>query len=243
MATSSALLGGVLVQRNELSIDELKHAIEQQQSSGADMADVLVELGHDREIISQIQSELHEIAQTATALRILVVDDEPALCMLLNNVLGDAGYLVQTAASTEEAREKWTAQAFDIALLDKNLPDGSGVDLLGEFKRSSPSSEIAIVTGYANVASAIEAIRHKVDDYITKPFENAEVLARVQRMAAVLTLKRRNDELRQQLKRQKEDAIAGISRALEALGRDDPDSCRHALSSVLTKLIAPTIHA
>ncbi len=113
---------------------------------------------------------------------VLIVDDEPTLCILLEAVVTRAGGRAASATSVAGAKALLAERAFDCALLDKNLPDGSGIDLLRFLKEAHPETEVMMLTGYANLDSAIDALRLGAFDYIVKPFD-VEVLSHRIKMA------------------------------------------------------------
>lgn len=107
--------------------------------------------------------------------RLLVIDDEQGIREGCRRVLVPEGYRVETAGSLGEARERLAAEAFDLVLLDVMLPDGRGIELLEEIRRRDADTVVAIITGYATVELAVEAIRQGAYDFLSKPF-NGDVL-------------------------------------------------------------------
>jgi two-component system NtrC family response regulator len=103
----------------------------------------------------------------ASRLRVLVVDDEPNIRSLCREVLEDVGCTVFEAVDIAEARKH--VDNVQLALLDVQLPDGSGLDLLHELRGSHPDLSLVIFTGYANVEDAVGAIKAGAIDYIPKP--------------------------------------------------------------------------
>ena len=101
--------------------------------------------------------------------RILVIDDEPMILQLCTMLLEAEGMEVVTAPSLAAGRERFAKESFELLLVDKNLPDGSGLELAAEVAATLADCEIIIMTGYASVGSAVEAIRHGVADYVEKP--------------------------------------------------------------------------
>ncbi|MDB4970768.1 MAG: hypothetical protein JWN44_6457 [Myxococcales bacterium] len=133
--------------------------------------------------------------QLVNVTRILVVDDEPTILHLCTLLLESEGYTVVTASTLAAARERVAREAFDLLLVDKNLPDGSGLELAGDLAAAPADCELMIMTGYASFGSAVEAMRHGVADYVEKPFDRDDLLARIARTMKTLTLKRHNSEL------------------------------------------------
>lgn len=109
--------------------------------------------------------------------RVLIVDDEESVRFLLEHVLADMGC---ETASVETAKEGWERilekPRLDLVLLDKNLPDRSGLDLLAEAKGHDPDLEIVMITGYASLDAAVTALRLGAGDFFTKPFDDLPVL-------------------------------------------------------------------
>ena len=90
--------------------------------------------------------------------RVLVVDDNAALVDNLRETLQDEGYSAATAGSIAEARRE-AESGFDVALVDLRLPDGRGHDLAARLKVLQPDGEVVLLTGFATMETAIEAVR------------------------------------------------------------------------------------
>ncbi|MGQ9632017.1 MAG: ATP-binding protein [bacterium] len=106
--------------------------------------------------------------------RVLVVDDEEVVRGLFADMLSRRGYLPSVAESAERALSLIGVIDFSVALLDIRLPGMDGIELLEEIKRLSPDTEVIMMTGYASVETAVQALRKGAYDYITKPFANLE---------------------------------------------------------------------
>ncbi|MFT3913178.1 MAG: response regulator [Anaeromyxobacteraceae bacterium] len=108
---------------------------------------------------------------------ILLVDDEPVLLDVFERLLARAGRTFLTAGSAAAALAVVQGeQQVDVALVDKNLGDGSGLDVAVALKRAQPWAEVILVTGYASLDSAIEAVRIGAYDYVTKPITDLDGL-------------------------------------------------------------------
>lgn len=129
--------------------------------------------------------------------RAIVVDDEPIVRQFLEIALSDLGCTVETYATCEEGLRRAENPDFDVAFIDKNLPDGSGLQICQRL--ASADCKVALVTGYANLTSAVEALRHGVADYFTKPIDLDDLTARLGRMLSQLQLERANRALLQEL--------------------------------------------
>jgi len=132
-------------------------------------------------------------------LRILVVDDEAAQRAILSEILSDEGHEVVTAASGNEALQGLATQPCDLLITDLRMPDGDGLSLLREARRTLPEVEMLLMTAYATVATAIEAMKSGASDYLQKPFRKDELVQRVRRLAETLALRRENRRLREVL--------------------------------------------
>ncbi|GAA2810044.1 response regulator transcription factor [Crossiella cryophila] len=111
-------------------------------------------------------------------MRLLIVEDEADLASALRTGLSHAGYAVDTAATGAEALAKFGVHAYDLVVLDLNLPDGDGL-LLCRRIRSVSGVRILMLTARASLADRVRGLDHGADDYLVKPFALAELLARL----------------------------------------------------------------
>lgn len=114
------------------------------------------------------------------ARRILLVDDEPGLRTTLSDRIRVEGYQVDTAADSVEGKQKATSEAFDLILLDVMLPGQSGFDLCKDLRRKGINTPVLMLTARTGVADKVQGLKLGADDYLTKPFETAELLARIE---------------------------------------------------------------
>lgn len=114
-----------------------------------------------------------------TPIRLLAVDDEERFVSTLARLLSLRNMQVSVALSGEEALEKFSPGAFDVALVDVKMPGISGVDLLTELKRQDPELEVIILTGHASVDIAAEIMSRGGSDYLLKPCPTAEVEGKI----------------------------------------------------------------
>jgi len=102
--------------------------------------------------------------------RILFEDDEPSIRLTLPPVLQEHGFEVKTAASVSEALSEIHRARFDVLLSDLNIAEeGDGFQVVGAMRKVQPKCVTVILTGYPAFESAIQGIRHQVDDYMVKP--------------------------------------------------------------------------
>ena len=133
-------------------------------------------------------------------LHVLVIDDELALRQILAGVVAKAGYSVGQAASAAEAAAKLARGDVDVALCDINLPDGNGIDLVRNSRASGIETEFIMVTGFASLETAVEALRAGASDYVIKPVHNEEILHRLGQIEALRGLREENTILRRVVK-------------------------------------------
>lgn len=130
---------------------------------------------------------------------ILITDDEPDLCELLSHLMGKEGYQVKTASDGQEALRSVSAFKPDVMLLDIRLPDLDGMEVLQRCKQLAPNMPIVLMTAYAEVRGAIEAMKAGAHDYLTKPLEHSDVLRVVGRAVAEGRLKRKFENMSRQV--------------------------------------------
>lgn len=116
---------------------------------------------------------------TTDRIKILVVDDEETVRMLSRRVLQAAGYDVVTAADGQEALAVIADGDIDMVLLDINMPGLSGIDVLGKISTDWPNTCVIMVTAVADVQTAVAAMKLGAYEYITKPFDQDEMLRKI----------------------------------------------------------------
>lgn len=131
--------------------------------------------------------------------KILVVDDERDICRALEFLLKAEGYSVVTALSGEEAIERIKAEHFDVVLTDLKMEKIDGIEVLEKTKELSSDTAVIIMTAFASVESAVEAMKKGAADYIVKPFLNEEIRITVKRVLEQKRLLAENIALKQQL--------------------------------------------
>jgi two-component system response regulator HydG len=107
--------------------------------------------------------------------KILLIEDDVAFCKMMNHFLTKNNYSVFNAHSALEARELFNS-SFDLILCDLRLPDSDGIELMTEFQSIVSTIPVVLMTGYADVTTAVKAIKKGASDYISKPFLPEEVL-------------------------------------------------------------------
>jgi two-component system alkaline phosphatase synthesis response regulator PhoP len=115
-----------------------------------------------------------------TARRLLLVEDEPGLIMTLTDRLVAEGYEVESATDAPTGLESATAGAFDAILLDVMLPGGNGLDVCRTLRQRGVQTPILMLTAKGQVVDRVVGLKLGADDYLVKPFEMAELLARIE---------------------------------------------------------------
>ncbi len=131
--------------------------------------------------------------------KILVADDEKDILRALEFLLRGEGYSVKTALDGEEALEIFRKEPCDIVLTDLKMPGMDGLGLLDRIKTLNPAAIVVLMSAYATVESAVEAMKKGAADYIVKPFINEEVKMTVRRLLEQERLRTENIALRRQL--------------------------------------------
>ncbi len=114
--------------------------------------------------------------------KILIVDDDDGVRKNLADVLAGAGYETHQAASGREAVDMAADADFDVVLLDLIMPKMSGSDVLVELKRVSPRSKVIMITAFASIENAVDAMKRGAADYLSKPFKIDELQVRIMRV-------------------------------------------------------------
>ena len=150
----------------------------------------------------------------ANRAKVLVVDDEELIRWSLAEELSAAGYEAITCGSVEEGRQAAKRIDPELIVLDIRLPDGSGTDLLTEFRASDPDVPIVMITGHGNVQTAVEVTRLGATAYIPKPFDLQEMMLVVDRALGDARRQRELRVLRERSSRIGYEEIIGDSPAM-----------------------------
>ncbi|MCP4567817.1 MAG: sigma-54-dependent Fis family transcriptional regulator [FCB group bacterium] len=113
---------------------------------------------------------------------ILIIDDEPKMTMIISSNLNDAGYTTDTASSGKEAMEKLNRQDFDLVVTDLRLPAPDGMAILDWIMSNRPETIVIMMTAFAEVKTAVEAMKKGAADYLIKPFPLEELTLQIGRL-------------------------------------------------------------
>lgn len=150
--------------------------------------------------------------------RILIIDDEASMRRILSLILQEAGHHVAEAAGVKSALEKLASESFDLVITDKKMPDGDGFEILNFCRENEPSLPVIMLTAFATVELAVEAMQTGAFDFISKPFVPEVVTAVVKRATERAGLLREIEVLKQEAKRFAfANDILGESAAIRAL--------------------------
>lgn len=164
--------------------------------------------------------------EMAAAGRILVVDDMAVNVRLLTGILKLSGYEVVTASSGPEALDRLQSSSIDVVLLDVMMPDMDGFEVCLRIKEQTPFLPVVMVTALQETADRVKALESGADDFLTKPVDEVEVIARVK---SLIRLKRQRDEL---------DRAYAELRRVEAMRDDLTYMIVHDLRTPLTSLLS-----
>ena len=157
--------------------------------------------------------------------RVLFVDDEEAIRRLFETFLSNEGFDVRGASTLTEAIEQVEDGWPEVIIVDKNLPDGSGLKVLNACREKHPDMEVIVLTGYPTLESAIDALRLGAFDYIIKPVLDLDLVSeKIRRALERRHLRAQNRELADQLSEalnSLEDALRLATEALEGQRLDE----------------------
>lgn len=130
--------------------------------------------------------------------RILIVEDDSNVRKLLHDLLEDQGFTVLGTASISQAQEMLEKEGVDLLISDIHLQDGNGLDFLKKVRETGKSQKMIVMTGFASMDSALEAIRIGVFDFLVKPIDFSMLTAVMERLKAVVKLEEENRYLRRE---------------------------------------------
>ncbi len=128
--------------------------------------------------------------------RILLADDETGMRRILAVILKEGGHGVTEASGVAEARKALGARSYDLVITDQKMPDGEGLEILAAAREADSTLSVVVITAYATVELAVEAMRRGAFDFIPKPFEPETVRAVVRRALERTELLRENESLK-----------------------------------------------
>jgi DNA-binding NtrC family response regulator len=182
---------------------------------------------------------------------VLVVDDEPGMRHFLQKTLGPRAGHVLAAASAEEAEALFERHRFDLVILDISLPGKSGIELLKDMRAAGNISEVVLITAFADLDTAIEALRAGAGDFLLKPFRVTQVLSAFKQGLERARLKRENWVLKRALSQRTPPAgglvgssivVKGLKAALQQVAAVDSTVLFSGESGTGKELAALALH-
>jgi two-component system nitrogen regulation response regulator NtrX len=123
---------------------------------------------------------------------IIIIDDDPEIRNMLSSVLEEEGYSIEAVGDGKSALKKCEKLPFDIALIDVELPDTKGTELLTQLKAIQPKMIRIVITGHPSIETAIKSVNERADGYLLKPFN----MDNLREMIKKLTTEKTNEYLR-----------------------------------------------
>jgi DNA-binding NtrC family response regulator len=182
--------------------------------------------------------------------KILVVDDEESMCKFMEIMLKKEGYSVSTSRDGHTALEQVKKESFDLVIADLMMPEMSGLELLSRVKSVNPKTDLIVMTAFASVDSAIEALKKGAFDYITKPFKVDEIKIAVRKSLEQKKMAHENFQLKKELKTKfdfdcfigNSPEIVKLKKMAEKIAKSDSTVLIQGESGTGKELIARAIH-
>ncbi len=182
-------------------------------------------------------------------MRILLVEDERMTRVALTGTLRKEGHEVTPCPDGTVALTALDGGTFDLVLTDLNLPGPDGLEVLARARRDDPEAKVIIMTAYASTETAVEALRSGAYDYVVKPFQTDEVLARIKRLEGLHAVVAENRELRRQIAGRHKRRIVGNSpgmkhliKTIATVGPGDYNVLIQGPSGTGKELVARAVH-
>lgn len=181
---------------------------------------------------------------------ILVIDDDPDIRETMTTLLGMNGYEVTTVADGHSAIAAVKKDKYHMMITDLMLPQMNGIDIIKSVRNLDPDIQCLIITGYATVTTAVEAMKAGAFDYLMKPFNTAEVLILIKRALEFQTLQVENQQLKRNLEGRyrfgnligKGEGIKKVCSLIEKVAETDSTILILGESGTGKELVARTIH-
>ena len=151
------------------------------------------------------------------SLRVIVAEDEEITLKHLLNTLSKEGYQVVGARNGRQALEVLSRSHFDILITDIKMPEMDGIELLEKAKEKDPEIEVLLITGFGSIGSAVEAMKKGAFEYITKPFDLAELLIKVKNVGERKVLRKENIALRAYLDMDRKVSVVAKSGSMQKI--------------------------
>lgn len=182
--------------------------------------------------------------------KILIIEDEPTMRIGMTHLLSSSGYHVKSCKDGEEGIATIEREAFDLVITDMRLPGFDGLSVLKRVKALSPSTGVIIITAYAEVKTAVQAIKDGAFDYVSKPFSNDELLILIERFLRFRNLETELHRLKETVTEKISfEKLIGVSPSMkvifdkiEAIANTDVPVLIQGESGTGKELVANAIH-
>ena len=182
--------------------------------------------------------------------KILLVDDDPTFQTVTKSILADAGYQIDVAESLQSGQERIRAKQYDLVLSDLKMADGDGIELIEFIRMWSAETPVVMITGFASVNSAVDAMRAGAEDYLTKPCSSDELLFKINRVIEKKETKEELLRLRDEIKEKytfeniigKSPAIQAVFKVIRQISETDASVLIQGETGTGKELVAKAIH-
>ncbi len=182
--------------------------------------------------------------------KVLLIDDEDNVRVLLHDLLEDLGCSTTAAASLQQARSLLAQDSYDLVICDIRLKDGDGLAFVPEVKKLLPRQKIIVMSGFASIDSVIQALRNGAFDYLIKPIDRSQLEAAMHRLNSMLRLEEENRYLRNEALREfdahivwgKSDAMKSVREMVQRVGQAESTVLIQGESGTGKEVIARAIH-
>ena len=183
-------------------------------------------------------------------LNVLVVEDEPSMRAVCEGFIRSFGHNVDCVDAAESALSHMKESSYDLVVADYKLPGMDGIQLLQRVKEDAPDTEVIIMTAFADMTSAVQAVRLHAFDYLPKPFELEDMQKAVRKLERIKSLTIENDLLRKQLKKDygidriigETEGIQQVKKIIERVSHENYTVLIEGESGTGKELVAKAIH-